>query len=170
MEPTEATSGLHRDPARESHPPQEGLASGNAVLGRLDGIDDEGRALFRPDGERDARPVAIGMQIDDSALVRAAWLGTRALAIRSGDGGRLVVISFIRERVASAARDQGPGELSMRVDGDTVTVRAQRTLELVCGKARVILHADGRIDLNGTKIIQRSRGPIKLKGATIDLN
>lgn len=150
--------------------PHEQALGGNAVFGRLDGIDDEGRPLFRPDGEKDARPVAIGMQVDDSALVRAAWLGTRALAVRSGDSGRLVVISFVRERVTAHARDQGPGELSMRVDGDTVTVRAQRTLELVCGKARIILHADGRVDLNGTKIVQRSRGPIKLKGATIDLN
>jgi hypothetical protein len=157
-----ASSGPLRTP--------QGRDDGGAVLGRLDGVDDEGRALFRPDGEKDARPVAIGMQIEDSALVKAAWLGTRALALRSGEGGRLVLISFIRERVASTARDQGPGELSMRVDGDTVTVRAQRTLELVCGKARVILHADGRIDVNGTKILQRSRGPIKLKGATIDLN
>jgi hypothetical protein len=149
-------------------------AGGEAITGHLDGIDAEGRVLFRPDGEQAGVPAMIGLELDDARLVRAAWLGSRALALRTGDtgeqGGRLVLVALVRERVAAAARDALPGELQVKLDGDTLRLSARRRLELVCGKTRLVLDEDGRLELNGTYLLQRSRGPIKLKGATIELN
>jgi hypothetical protein len=147
------------------------LAAGQAVSGHLDGVDSHGRLLFRADGEQDGVPVVIGLALDDASLVRAAWLGRRALALRlGGAASRLVLVALLRERVGAAARDAVPGDLEVRLDGETLRLGAQRRIELVCGKSRLLLHADGRLELNGTQLLQRSRGPIKLKGATIELN
>jgi hypothetical protein len=32
------------------------------------------------------------------------------------------------------------------------------------------MHKDGRIEISGTHLLTRSRGPVKIKGATIALN
>jgi hypothetical protein len=162
----------HDDDDRRLEPiALDSLPAGQSLTGHLDGVDAEGRLLFRPDGEEATVPAVIGLALDDAALVRAAWLGTRALAVRTaGEASRLVLVALLRERVAAAARDAVPGELEVRLDGDTLRLGARQRLELVCGKARLLLHADGRIELNGTQLLQRSRGPIKIKGATIELN
>ncbi len=162
---------LHDDDRRPEPVALDAFTEGQALSGHLDGVDAEGRVLFRPDGQQAPAPVVIGLGLDDAALVRAAWLGTRALAVRTaGSPPRLVLVALLRERVAAAARDAAPGELEVRLDGDTLRLGARQKLELVCGKSRLLLHADGRVEINGTQLLQRSRGPIKIKGATIELN
>ena len=47
---------------------------------------------------------------------------------------------------------------------------ADRDLTLVCGKAKLTLRFDGRIELNGTNILSASRGPHRIKGATVAIN
>ncbi len=142
-----------------------------AVTGHLDGVDDQGRILFRPDGESESHPVTIGLPVGDAEVAKAAWLGRRALVLCAGGrDGTWVLTGFLRERVGAEARDAGPGELAVQVDGEAVKIQGQKRIELVCGKARLVLEANGHIEWNGSRLVQRSRGPIKIKGATIDLN
>jgi hypothetical protein len=60
--------------------------------------------------------------------------------------------------------------VNVKVDGEDVRLTGQREIELRCGKARLLLRKDGRIEISGTSITSRSRGPVKIKGATIALN
>ena len=53
------------------------MASATMVAGHLTGVDEEGRLLFRPEGAREAFPVAIGVTLSDDELVNAASLGRR---------------------------------------------------------------------------------------------
>jgi hypothetical protein len=139
--------------------------------GRLDGLDDEGRVLFRADDTGEPAPVLIGLEIGDGALVKAARVGRRALVLGPADGsGPAVLVALLRERVSARARDAVPGELEVRMDGETLVLRAEQEIELRCGKSRLKLRADGRVMLNGAHIVSASTGPHRIKGATIALN
>lgn len=149
-----------------------GTSTGTRMThGRLDGLDDEGRVLFRADGANGAVPVVIGLEVSDGALVKAARVGRRALVLADEENrGPGVLVALIRERVAAKARDAVPGELEVRMDGETLVLRAEQEIELRCGKSRLKLRADGRVMLNGAHIVSASSGPHRIKGATIALN
>ena len=146
-----------------------GTNGARVAHGHLDGLDDEGRVLFRESGASDSVPVTIGMELSDGALVKAARIGRRALVL-AAQGAAPVLIGLLRERVSSEARDARPGQLEVRVDGETLRFEAEKTIELRCGKSRLVLHRDGRIVLKGSHIVSASSGPHRIKGATIALN
>jgi hypothetical protein len=145
----------------------------DAVAGHLAGVDDEGRLLFRADGSHSLHPVSIGVPLSDDELVRAARLERRVIVLRTNGGpARGVLVGILRERVGAEARDaaNAAGGVNVKVDGDAVRITAQSELELRCGKSRLLMHKDGRIEISGNYLISRSRGPVKIKGATIALN
>ena len=149
----------------------ENFPPGMAGMGHLDGVDGEGRLMFRPEGGSKSVPVVIGVGMSDEELVRAAWTGRRALVVRTGGKvPQLVLVGFPREHVAAKARDAWPAEVEVRMDGETVHIKARRKIELVCGKSRIVLDADGRVEVNGSYLLSRSRGPVKIKGATVEIN
>ena len=143
-----------------------------AVSGHLAGIDDEGRLLFRADGCADVCSVAIAIPLSDDELAQAAFLGRRALVLLTANANEHgVLVGLVRERVGAEARDAALGSgVNVKVDGDAVRITAQSEIELRCGKSRLFLHKDGRIEISGNYLISRSRGPVKIKGATIALN
>ena len=106
--------------------------------GHLDGIDDDGRLLFRADGSEEQVPVTIGVEASDGALVKAARVQRRAAVLCpvEADGPSPVLVALLRERVRAEARDALPGDLEVRVDGETLRLSAEKSLELRCGKAR----------------------------------
>lgn len=139
------------------------------LTGHLDGIDDEGRVLFRESGATVSNPVVIGIEISDGALVKAARLSRRAFAL-AAEGSTPILAGLLRERVSNPARDARPGELEVRMEGETLRLSAEREIELRCGRARIVLHKDGRVQISGAHLLQSSTGPIRVKGATIALN
>jgi hypothetical protein len=112
--------------------------------------------------------VAIGIPISDGAVVKAAILNRRALVLDSPSGP--VLIAIVRERVGNKARDAAPGDLEVAVDGDVLQFTAGKQIEFRCGKSKILLRKDGRIHISGSYVISASRGPNKIKGATIALN
>jgi hypothetical protein len=140
------------------------------LTGRLDGLDAEGRVLFLAASESAPRVVSIGLPLPDGAVVKAARTGRRAFALAADDGSPPILVGLLRERVAARERDALPGELEVRLDGETLRLSADSSLELRCGKARLVLRKDGRVTLEGAHIVSASTGPHRLKGATIALN
>jgi hypothetical protein len=139
--------------------------------GHLIGIDDEGRPLFLAEGETTPIPVGIGADISDGRIVRAVRQKQRALVLRTDDAQpRWLLVGLVRERVASSAREAKPGRLEVTIDGEKVKLEAEHDIELRCGQASLTLRYDGRIELRGTHILSASRGPNRVKGATIALN
>jgi hypothetical protein len=147
------------------------LASARLVMGHLTGVDDEGRLVFRPEGANETYPVAIGVTLSDDELVNAASLSRRALVLTGGDDQpQRVLVGLLRERVGTASREAFHNGIKVRVDGEDVRLQGKSEIELRCGKARILLRKSGYIELSGTCIVSRSRGPVKVKGATIALN
>jgi hypothetical protein len=143
-----------------------------ALTGHLEGIDAEGRLLFRPEGHAGPPvPVAIGIEASDAVLVKAARLNRRAMVIATSDPeSRWVLTGLVKERVTMKAKDARPGRLELEVDGETVRLSAEHVIELRCGKSSLLLRRDGKIVLSGDYVVSASRGPNKIRGATISLN
>jgi hypothetical protein len=162
--------GVAPDWLRGTVSPRDGAAPA-LLTGHLSGLDDEGRVLFAPEGAATPHAVGIGMDITDGALVRAVRRGARALVARTADPApRWLLVGLVRERVAAGARDAKPGRLEVAVDGEKVRLEAEHDIELRCGQASITLRYDGRIEVRGTHILSASRGPNRVKGATIALN
>lgn len=141
-----------------------------ALAGHLAGIDAEGRILFCEEGSPTPYAVIIGLAIGDAEVVAAVQAQRRALVIKpDNQPSQPVLVALLREGISAEARDKA-GVETTRINDQTVEIDAQQSLELSCGRARITLHSDGRIELNGDYLLSRSRGPIKLKGATIDIN
>jgi len=149
-----------------------GASPAEVITGHLDGIDAEGRILFVAEpGDGQSVPVVIGTTIPDGVLVRSARNQRRAMVIRTSEKPpRLVLIGRLRERVTAAARDAAPGHLEVEVDGETIRLTAEHEIELRCGNASILLRRSGRVILKGTHVVTSSTGPLKLKGATVDIN
>jgi hypothetical protein len=147
------------------------IEPGQLISGHLDGIDDEGRVRFVAEGAEESVPVAIGVALPDASVVEAARMRRRAMVSRTSDAvSRLVLVGLVRERVSSLARDAAPGELQVNLDGETLRLEGKTKVELVCGRARIVLHQNGRVEVSGTHLLTRSRGPVRIKGATVHLN
>ncbi len=146
--------------------------AGQVITGHLQGIDDEGRILFLAEkGAGSPVPVSIGIALSDGVLVPAARNQQRALVIGTNeDPPKLVLVGLLRERVSAAARDAGPGRLEVKIDGETLRFTADREIELRCGNASLVLRQSGRVILKGTYLETSSRGPLKIKGATVEIN
>jgi hypothetical protein len=143
----------------------------NLLSGHLEGFDDEGRLRFAPEGGGATLTVGIGADLSDATIVRAARRQARALVARTSDPvPRWVLVGLVRERVDPAAIAAKPGRLELTVDGEKVRLEAKHDIELKCGQASIALRYDGRIELRGTHILSASRGPNRVKGATIALN
>ena len=162
---------LSRPAAAIQEPSSASETFAGALAGHLAGIDEEGRILFCEDGAPAPYAVVIGLSICDEEVAAAAQAKRRALVIKPDNQPRQpVLVALLREGISAEARDKAVGEPATLINGQAVAIDAQQSLELSCGRARITLHADGRIELNGDYLLSRSRGPIKLKGATIDIN
>jgi hypothetical protein len=146
------------------------IAGSELISGHLDGVDDEGRLLFRAEGTEASLPVAIGVALSDAALVEAARAGRRVLVARTSDDGRLMLVGLVRERIAAHVRNAAPEQLEVIMDGETLRFEGRTKIELVCGRARIVLHKSGRVEVSGTHLLSRSRGAVRIKGATVHLN
>ena len=116
-------------------------------------------------------PVAIGMPVADGTLVKAARQQSRALVVRTGDTpARWVLVGLVRERLSTQAVTARPGQLEVAMDGETLRLTAERDIVLKCGEASLTLRKDGKIVMSGTNVLTSSRGPNRIKGASIALN
>ena len=56
------------------------------------------------------------------------------------------------------------------VRGCQLKLTAERDIVLQCGQASITLRRDGKIEVKGTNVLSASRGPNRIKGASIALN
>lgn len=57
-------------------------------------------------------------------------------------------------------------------DGEpaVISLRARQRLELSCGRASLIMNADGTVVLKGTTVVSRASGVNKIRGAAVRIN
>jgi hypothetical protein len=90
------------------------------------------------------------------------------MVFENGDPLRPLVIGMIRAAKTSEPTPSTP--IHARIDGDSLTLTAEREVVLRCGAASLTLTRAGKVLIQGAYISSRSSGVNKIKGGSIQLN
>lgn len=159
--------------ATEEYRPAEALAP--VVIRILDVPEASDSSTVRvalPDG---SEPMA---RLTSTVASRApeSLLGREALAVFEGnDPTRPILVDLLDGPAFADALEvdldaEQDKDLDARVDGREVVIKAEQRLELRCGKASIIIDADGKISIKGAHLYNRATGPIRIKGGHVDIN
>ena len=128
------------------------------AVGTLDGVDSDGRPTVRIGDSVESRVAAVVWMADSPDW--SASEGARVvLAFEEGDEDRPIILGFLD---APSLRTE-PAAQSLKLE-------SERELVIECGKAKIALRADGRIEIRGGHLISRSTGPNKIKGGSVHIN
>ena len=137
------------------------------LLGTVTGATDEGHPLVRPDGSEASEPCeTVWLPV---ALSWEHCTGLRVACQPLAKGGLLVTAlmeapparGIIQSRTEAASLPAAQGPLHLENDKEIV---------LRCGKAKVALRADGRIEIIGGYLISRARKVNKIMGGSVQIN
>jgi len=87
-----------------------------------------------------------------------------ALLFQEGDPQKPLIVG----RVVKPARVTEATYVSR--DGEHIKITSEKTIELRCGKATIIMDRDGRITIRGTRLVSHASGSNRIRGGSIDLN
>jgi hypothetical protein len=128
----------------------------------IDGVYRGGRPKVRCEGESESR-VASAVWMQRTPDWRQCQ-GVRVLVGFCGDLREPVIVGLIDPPPAAAL------VATADVQRPALVVSHDRELVLQCGKSKIALRADGRIEILGGYLLSRSTGPNKIKGASVDIN
>lgn len=125
-------------------------------------------------GPRRARSlVEVGPAEGGAKLEGAAVL----LAFEDEAGLRPVVLGLLRDRIvtpppvpAASKAVGGRRSRDILVEGRRLTFDAGEEIMLRCGKATILLRANGEVIVKGARLASRSTGAHTIKGATVRIN
>lgn len=127
----------------------------SVTLAEITGVGSDGQPFVRH-GERRAGAALVAMTAPPADW--RACVGKQAVvAFVDADPARPVILGVIGMPAATALPR-------------TLRVAAGEELTIECGKSKIALRADGRIEIRGEHVISRSRGPNKVKGGTVHIN
>jgi hypothetical protein len=131
---------------------------GGVVRGVLAGISEEGDPMV------DFAPNVSGapMSAPSTTPVTAADVGREAvLMFEDGDIARPILLGLIE----SARKGK-----RVVIDGEQLTVTADREIVLRCGEASITLTRAGKVIIRGAYVVSRSSGANRIKGACVQIN
>lgn len=59
---------------------------------------------------------------------------------------------------------------NVQIDGETLTLTAQKEIVIRCGKASIQLLADGSVRIRGTEVLNRASGTNRIRGGNVQIN
>lgn len=125
-------------------------------VARVRGVDGQGRPLVeleRAPGEIHV----VDVVWTDPAPAWGRCIGLRvALGFIDGDRGLPFVVGLL---------DPPPAETP-----EVLRLEGRKEVVIECGKAKIALRADGRIEIRGGYLISRATGPNKIKGGSVHIN
>jgi hypothetical protein len=134
-----------------------------AVIGVFKGWSPDGEPLvMTADGERAGLPARSTVTLTDEQV------GQEVLIVfDAADVTRPIVVGVIQPR-----RTAGPPSrpLDVVVDGERVTIEAQKEVVIRCGEASITLTRAGKVLIRGKYVLSRSSGSNRIKGASVEVN
>ncbi len=151
--------------------PHRPRPAGEVVVGVLAGLDRGEVPLVAFDAVEAFRPLAASAIVD----VSQADVGRRVvLAFNRGNLDQPIILGFLRSEEDGPAPNSPPeeaaAEQSIAVDGETLCVDAKQRIELRCGKASIVLTADGNILIRGAYVVSRASGTNRIRGGNVHIN
>jgi len=129
--------------------------------------------------------VIVGRDASGAPMVAVADRGAspplRALstvAVPADAAGREVALLFIgdnldRPLIVGLIQPPAPGPAprpDALLDGQRLEITAERDIVLRCGAASITLTREGKILIEGTYLLSRSRGVNRIKGGSVQIN
>jgi len=135
----------------------EDIRSG-VVIGMLLGFDGDRPLVVFP-----GNPSSQAIPARSLARFEAADIGAElAILFEDGAPDRPLIIG----RILSPAPE---GHVVIR-DGEPLRITAQERIELRCGKASIVMEADGHITIRGTYLVSHASAANRIRGGSINLN
>ncbi len=132
------------------------------TLAEIAGVGSDGMPLVRCGGRL---PIAALVAMATPPADWRTCSGRQAVVVFvDGDASRPAILGVIGLGVVGVPAT--PSAAPPR----TLRVSAGEELVIECGKSKIWLRADGRIEIRGEHVISRSRGPNKVKGGTVHIN
>lgn len=126
------------------------------LIGRIKGIDDSGLPV-------------VSTSEGDEAPADVVWMA-RPPRWSDCEGLRVAVALAGEERRPLVLGLLDPPPPTREKTPETLRVESRRELVIECGKSKIALRADGRIEIRGGHLISRSSGPNKIKGGSVHIN
>lgn len=93
-----------------------------------------------------------------------------ALAFEGGMPDRPIVLGCIQAAPAADAAAPADSPLTATLDEEELVLTAKRRIKLVCGHARIILDADGTVQIRGVNLESRAAMRNRIKGGSVSIN
>lgn len=156
-----------RTVVRLAKPPP--MAAARTVVGRLVGVTSGGRPLVEHPADGGAPRVA---RVLDGWQGRGRIDPTRPIPVLlvfdDDDAAAPVLVGTVRDTLDPPPADGFPD--GILVDGRRIAGEDAREIVLRCGKASLTLTADGAVIVRGARVVSRSSGVNKIKGASVEIN
>lgn len=143
------------------------------VVAVVDGECDNGQPLVRwATGGREAQPAqAVWMK---NSPRWSTCKGLRVvLGFEEGNESKPILLGLIDSppcKEESAAESSKESDPAIDTKPKILHIESEQELILKCGKAKVALRADGRVEILGGYVLSRSKGVNKIKGGSVQIN
>jgi hypothetical protein len=144
-------------------------------IGRLVRNDQSGEIWVEWEGGRPTIARLVS-GLDRMELSKPEYGGREVLLVFTGaNAPQPIIMSLLEEPLENMVSLELP-ELKAerpkdaRVDGKRVTIEAEEEIVLKCGSGSITLRKDGKIVIKGTHLLSRASGPIRVKGASVNIN
>ncbi len=143
------------------------------IVGRLVTVSPQGVAEVDFPGNASCRPLCARTTI---SLEQKHINQEVALMFENGEWRKPIILGVLQAQgdVPEQGVDQSSSRteipLSVQVDGDRLTVTANKELVLKCGKASITLTKAGKIIIRGAYLLSRSSGVNCIKGGSVQIN
>jgi hypothetical protein len=141
---------------------------GGVVIGKIADRSEAGELLVEYPGNPDETPQAALVTTEVSARDVGKEV---ALSFVAGDPARPVVLGLIQHPGSENDRAaEQKKALNVEIDGETVTLTAEKDIVLRCGKASITLTRAGKVLIRGTYTSSHSSGVNRIKGGSVQVN
>lgn len=96
---------------------------------------------------------------------------TVALVFIESDPARPLILGFVcGDEAGTHETEEALASVSVGLDGETITLTAERELVLKCGRASITLTRAGKVLIRGAYLLSRSSGVNRIKGGSVQIN
>lgn len=148
-------------------PPALPAPLSEVTIGRVVGFADNSPLVDYPANPAKAPlPALATAPVSPDAAGRAV-----ALVFIDADPARPLILGLVRGAESGTQQtEEAPAPVSARLDGETVTLTAERELVLKCGRASITLTRAGKVLIRGAYLLSRSSGANRIKGGSVQIN
>jgi hypothetical protein len=131
--------------------------------GLLVAIGGDGTPKVDFDGNPEREPIAA---VSTVAIAERDTGREAVLMFEDGDPRRPIILGLVRPHASQPTTQSG----EVSVDGEQVTLTAEKEVVLRCGHASITLTRAGKILIRGKYVLSRSSGVNRIKGGSVQIN